>query len=88
MTQESKLYVAGRSADDATYWLLHLEPKTLGEADRAIRWQQIGQGEGSVWYLLTKDYERQTMLLDGEPVSTSREPYTEKAWADFWERKI
>jgi hypothetical protein len=68
-------------------WLLQKEPATLLECERAIRWQQIGQGQFTSMRICKRGaWAGVFIALDsGEFFEPSRAPYTQAAWDSFIE---
>lgn len=85
---DAKYHVIG-NAFGSTPWVLNLDPRTLLECQRAIAWQRQGQGQfDPPEYWRIAEYLPSQGFVDREGVAhvPGKGPYTDAAWAAFWER--
>lgn len=80
-------HVIGGAHGDSP-WVLNLEPVTYMQALNKIAWQRQGQGQfDPPGYWKITEYLPSVGFVDQDGVSyvPGKGPYTDAAWARFWE---
>lgn len=82
---QERFYVLSK-ASGGLAWVLNLDGyATRQEAERAINWQSVGQGQFEPWWIARWNADLCGFVVEGETErrELSEVPYTEAAWRDF-----